>query len=162
YGPRSTCEPSEPEGAAMPAWICETCGVQQADTGEPPAACPICQDERQYVGWAGQRWTTAPHPRRDHTVRPCDEEPDPGGAGPEPAVASGQRALLVRTAGGNVLWDCVPMLDDQAIDRLRELGGIAAICMSHPHFYAANVDLADAFDARILIPRADQQWIQRP
>ena len=33
--------------------------------------------------------------------------------------------------------------------------------MSHPHFYGAHIDFADAFDARVLIPRADQQWIQR-
>jgi hypothetical protein len=34
----------------MPAWICRTCGVQQSDTDQPPADCPICNDERQYVG----------------------------------------------------------------------------------------------------------------
>ena len=42
----------------MPAWICVTCGVQQADSDQPPAHCPICQDERQYVGHGGQKWTT--------------------------------------------------------------------------------------------------------
>ena len=42
----------------MPAWICVTCAVQQADTEVPPERCPICEDERQYVGWEGQRWTT--------------------------------------------------------------------------------------------------------
>ena len=60
-----------------------------------------------------------------------------------------------------MLWDCVPVLDDATRQRVEELGGIAAICMSHPHFYAANVDLADAFDATIHIPRADQQWVRR-
>jgi len=49
-----------------------------------------------------------------------------------------------------------------ALLALGQLGGIDAICMSHPHFYAANVEFADAFGARIFIPRADQQWIQRP
>jgi hypothetical protein len=55
----------------------------------------------------------------------------------------------------------VPLLDDAAVERITQLGGIAAICMSHPHFYAANVEFADAFDARILIPRADERWVQR-
>jgi len=91
-----------------------------------------------------------------------EEEPDLLGIGLEPSFAIGQRALLVRTARGNVLWDCVSLLDDSAVERITELGGISAICMSHPHFYAANVDFADAFDARILIPRADRQWVQRP
>jgi hypothetical protein len=67
----------------------------------------------------------------------------------------------VRTPGGNVLWDCVPLLDDAAEERIRALGGISAIAVSHPHFYAAVVDLADAFDARVLLPAADRAWVQR-
>jgi hypothetical protein len=70
--------------------------------------------------------------------------------------------LLVRTPHGNVLWDCIPLLDDAALEQITDLGGIHTICMSHPHFYGAHIDFADAFDARVLIPHADQQWIQRP
>ena len=33
----------------MTEWICRTCGVEQAVAAEPPAACAICTDERQYV-----------------------------------------------------------------------------------------------------------------
>ena len=83
-------------------------------------------------------------------------------SGWNPPFAIGQRALLVCTPGGNVLWDCVSLLDDAALERIAQLGGISAICMSHPHFYAAHVDFADAFDARILIPQADAAWIRRP
>jgi hypothetical protein len=144
------------------AWICLTCGVQYPDTDRPPEHCPICEDERQYVGWEGQRWTTREELLAAHRTVLREEEPGLLGVGVEPPVAIGQRALLVRTPAGNVLWDCVPLLDDDAAARIAELGGIAAIVMSHPHFYAAHVDIADAFDARVLIPRADQQWIQRP
>ena len=146
----------------MPAWICLTCGVQYPDTGQPPDGCAICLDERQYVGWDGQRWTTMPEIAGDHAVVLREEEPGLVGIGVEPAFAIGQRALLVRTPHGNVLWDCVSLLDDQAHSRITELGGIAAVCMSHPHFYGANVEFADAFGARIFIPRADRKWIQRP
>jgi hypothetical protein len=146
----------------MPAWICATCGVQQADTRRPPDRCAICADERQYVGWGGQRWTTMADLARDHAVVVRAEEPRLFGVGMEPAFAIGQRALLVCTAQGNVLWDCTSLLDDAARARITELGGISAICMSHPHFYAAHIEFADAFDARVFIPRADQQWIQRP
>lgn len=146
----------------MPAWICATCGVQYPDTGQPPAACPICQDERQYVGWDGQRWTTMTELARDHAVVLRDEEPGLTGVGVEPSFAIGQRALLVRTPQGNVLWDCISLLDEAARGQLRDAGGIDAICMSHPHFYGSCVEIADAFGARILIPRADRQWIQRP
>lgn len=146
----------------MPAWICQTCGVQHPDTAEPPAHCPICEDERQYVGWEGQRWTTAADLARDHRTVLREEEPDLVGVGVEPSFAIGQRALLVRTPAGNVLWDCISLLDDDARRQIADLGGIDAVCISHPHFYGANVDVADAFDARVLLPRADQRWIQRP
>jgi glyoxylase-like metal-dependent hydrolase (beta-lactamase superfamily II) len=146
----------------MPAWICGTCGVQQADTAAPPASCPICTDERQYVGWDGQQWLTMAELAADHMVVIREEEPGLLGIGVEPSFGIGQRALLVRTTQGNVLWDCIPLLDDTARNRITALGGIAAICMSHPHFYGANVEFADAFGARILVPRADEQWIQRP
>jgi hypothetical protein len=144
------------------AWICATCGVQYPDTAEPPPGCPICEDERQYVGWDGQRWTTAAELAHDHASDLRDEEPDLLGVGVTPSFGIGQRALLVRTPAGNVLWDCVSLLDDAARERIGALGGIDTICMSHPHFYGAHVEIADAFDARVLIPRADEEWIQRP
>lgn len=146
----------------MTAWICATCAVQQPDTEEPPAICPICDDERQYVGWDGQHWTTADDIASKHVSVVREEEPGLVGVGLEPGFAIGQRALLVRTSGGNVLWDCVPSVDAAAREAIAELGGIAAIAMSHPHFYGAYVDLADHFDARVLIPAADRTWIQRP
>ena len=73
----------------MPAWICATCGVQYPDTAQPPAACPICEDERQYVGWGGQRWTTTAELGRDHAVVLREEEPGLTGVGVEPTFAIG-------------------------------------------------------------------------
>jgi hypothetical protein len=146
----------------MPAWICVTCGVQHADSPRPPRRCDICEDERQYVGPDGQQWTTMEALAADHATALREEEPGLIGLGVEPAVAIGQRALLVTTPRGNVLWDCVPLLDDHAYDAIRGHGGIEAVCMSHPHFYAAHVEFADAFDARVLIPYADREWVRRP
>ena len=39
-------------------YVCITCGTQFSPSVEPPAACPICEDDRQYVGLDGQKWTT--------------------------------------------------------------------------------------------------------
>ena len=39
-------------------WVCVICAAQFADSETPPERCPICEDERQYVGAGGQRWTT--------------------------------------------------------------------------------------------------------
>jgi hypothetical protein len=144
------------------AFLCVTCGTQFPPSAAPPDQCPICLDERQYVGWEGQRWTTRADLLREHRSELREEEPDLVGVGVTPAVAIGQRGLLVRTPAGNVLWDCVPVLDDAAAERIAELGGIAAIAISHPHFYAANIDIADAFGATVFLPAADRRWVQRP
>ena len=133
----------------MPAWICVTCGVQYPDTDRHPDGCPICADERQYVGWNGQQWTTMAEIARDHAVVMRNEEADLIGVGVEPSFAIGQRALLVRTPHGNVMWDCISLLDERARQQIADLGGIVAICLSHPHFYAANVEFADVFDAHL-------------
>ena len=68
----------------MTAWICVTCGVQQADTPRPPDGCAICADERQYVGFGGQRWTTMTDIADDHVVVVREEEPGLFGVGMDP------------------------------------------------------------------------------
>ena len=146
----------------MPAWICVRCGVQYSDTLRPPDGCPIWADEREAVHEGGQQWTTAEELATDHVTELREEEPGLIGVGVAPSFGIGQRALLVRTPHGNVLWDCVSLFDDAARTAVAAWGGIAAICPSHPHFYGACVDVAEAFEARVLVPRADERWIQRP
>ncbi len=146
----------------MPCSICETCGMQFAETVEPPPGCPVCEDERQYIGPQGQRWTTVEELRAGHETVVRDEEPGLLGIGTEPAFAIGQRALLVQTPAGNVLWDCISLLDEVAIERVTELGGIAAIAISHPHYYSSMVEWSRAFDdAPILLHAADREWVMR-
>ena len=147
----------------MPHYICRTCGVQHAASETPPVECAICLDERQYIGWNGQQWTTLDEMRAEGyqtDIRPL--EPGLTGIGISPSFSIGQRALLVQTPGGNVLYDCISYIDDAGIAAVRELGGIRAIAMSHPHFYDSMVEWARAFDAAIYIPEADRQWVMRP
>jgi len=148
----------------MEAFICRTCGVQYAPTDQPPERCPICEDERQYVGWNGQQWTTMAaliaEGRQNHVSQ---EEPGLYAIDTRPQVAIGQRALLVQTPAGNVMWDCVTLVDDASIEKVRELGGLAAIAISHPHFYASNAAWSRAFDdCPVYIHAADGEWVQFP
>ncbi|MFD0690572.1 MBL fold metallo-hydrolase [Actinomadura fibrosa] len=140
--------------------ICTTCGVQYA---EPRPDCPICEDERQYVGWDGQTWTTLERLRAaGHRGRVEEEGPGVAGVGTEPATAIGQRALLLRAPSGNVLWDMVTYIDDDLVRRVRDLGGVSAIAISHPHFYGSMIEWAHAFDAPVYVHAADRAWIARP
>ncbi|MBO0746308.1 MAG: MBL fold metallo-hydrolase [Candidatus Dormibacteraeota bacterium] len=152
----------------MPTWICRACGTQHPDTEAPPAACPICDDPRQPVPPSGQAWTTPEELARTHdaTIRVLerDREGEPllVGIGSTPGFAIGQRALLVRGPSGNVLWDCVPLLDPTIRLAVESLGGIHVIAISHPHYYSTMVDWAHAFGARILLHEADREWVMRP
>jgi len=84
------------------------------------------------------------------------------GVGASPPTAIGQRALLVRGPAGNVLWDMITYIDDDLVAQVRELGGVSAIAISHPHFYGSMIEWAHAFDAPVYIHAADRQWVARP
>ena len=147
----------------MTNFICATCGVQFAATDAPPAHCPICEDERQYIGWQGQRWTTLEELRADHRNEIREEEPGLLGIGTTPSFAIGQRALLVPTPGGNIMWECVSLIDDESVAAVRARGGLRAIAISHPHYYSAMVEWSRAFDnAPISIHAAERRWVLRP
>ena len=146
----------------MPYYICITCGTQHAASDQPPPRCAICEDERQFVNWGGQQWTTLERLRERHRIVLRREDPGLEGVGIEPAFAIGQRALLVRTASGNVLWDCIPLIDGAIADAVQGLGGIRAIAISHPHYYSAMVEWSEACDgAPIYLHAADRAWVMR-
>jgi glyoxylase-like metal-dependent hydrolase (beta-lactamase superfamily II) len=140
--------------------ICRTCGVQQDVEAE---VCPICADDRQYVGWKGQQWTTVASLGADgHRGVVREEVPGLYGVGAEPATAIGQRALLVPGEGGNVLWDCVSVIDESTVDAVRAQGGVAAIAISHPHFFGSMVEWSEAFGGvPIYVHEADREWVRR-
>jgi hypothetical protein len=147
----------------MPNFICTTCGTQYAEGEQPPSLCLICEDDRQYVKVTGQHWTTHDKLRLTNRNSIRFEEPGLIGFGIEPQFAIGQRALLVRTAKGNVLWDCIPLLDPAVVEMVRGLGGISAIAISHPHYYSSMIEWSRAFgDVPIYLHAADEQWVMRP
>ncbi len=146
----------------MPAFICTACGTQYPESEKPPAQCVICEEERQYVPPRGQTWTTLAALSEGHFNAFREYGDGIIGIGSQPHFAIGQRALLVRTDAGNILWDCVATLDAATVTLIEGLGGIDAIAISHPHFYTTMVEWARAFTARIHLHAADKQWIMRP
>jgi len=147
----------------MPPFVCVTCGNQYQAGHQPPARCAICEDERQYVNPKGQSWATMEELRRDHRnlIRPL--EPGLSEIGTDPKFAIGQRALLVQAARGNVLWDCVSLIDQATIDAIQGLGGISALAMSHPHMFGSMVEWSHAFGkAPIYLHAEFERWVQRP
>src|ERR1700761_2770735 len=128
----------------MDAFICTTCGTQFAPSEKPPAQCVICEEERQFVLPTGQSWTTLSRLQKTHMATFRD---DGGliGIGTSPNFGITQRALLVRAASGNVLWDCISLIDGTMVDLINGIGGLNAIAISHPHYYTTCVEWSRAF-----------------
>ncbi len=145
----------------MPAFICVTCGSQFAPTEGAPKRCPICDEDRQYVPPSGQAWTTHEALARSHFNTFRQHEAGLIGIGTAPAFAIGQRALLLQTARGNILWDCISLLDEATVAIVKALGGLIGIAISHPHYYASMVEWAHAFDVPIHLHGGDRQWVMR-
>ena len=141
--------------------ICSTCGTQFPTTDRSSLkTCFICDDPRQYVPPSGQSFTTLSDLYKTHTnaFTPFADDERFVSIHTEPKFAIGQRAILVKTDKGNVLWDCVTLLDEETIGRVEALGGLKAIVISHPHYYSTHVQWARAFGCPVYIAAEDEQW----
>jgi hypothetical protein len=145
----------------MDRFICMACGTQYPDSEEPPQACRICDDERQFVPPEGQRWTTLAElsSERRNELR---EQGTLTGLATTPAFAIGQRALLVPYGDSNLMWDCITLIDADTAEEVERRGGLAAIAISHPHYYSCMVEWAHRFDCPVHLHAADAEWVMRP
>jgi hypothetical protein len=124
--------------------------------------CAICCDERQYVGFDGQKWTTLEDLRASNKNIVHEEEPRLTGIRTTPAFAIGQRALVIESSGGNVLWDCIALIDEATIAAIKARGGLKAIAISHPHYYTTMVEWSRAFGGiPVYLHSADRKWVMR-
>ena len=147
----------------MEHFVCVTCGAQFAATAAEPERCAVCEDERQYVGHEGQQWTTLEELRQDHRSQIEDIEPGLTGFVTEPKVAIGQQAHLIETPAGNLLWNCISYVDDETAAAVEARGGLAAIAISHPHFYTGMVEWSRALGGvPIWLHADDRAWVMRP
>ncbi len=160
---------SENKSLYDPKWtgswlVCNTCGTQfPTDDKHKVTTCLICDDPRQYVPPSGQSFVSLDALRssgRSNVFTPIAADPERLIAiNTQPKVAIGQRAILVRTPEGNVLWDCVTLLDDETIAKVKGLGGLKAIVISHPHYYSTHLEWARAFDCPVYLAAEDREWL---
>lgn len=146
-----------------PRPVCVNCGVAYAPRIPTPQACPICQDER-VTAPAVQRWSSVPHVTAAHACEIRTYEPELlAGIALTPSFGIGQRAMLVELPGGCILWDCISAVDDAAVAYIEARGGLAAIALSHPHFYGAMAQWSEAFGGTpAYVHEADRDWVVDP
>lgn len=146
----------------MPNFICVACGMQYPQSEAPSANCRVCTDERQFVPAAGQSWTTLDGLRKAYSNKFRRLAPGIMTIETTPAFGIGQRAFLACTPAGNVLWECISLIDDATIEILQGLGGVTAIAISHPHYYTTMVEWSRALgNVPIHLHAEDRQWVIR-
>ena len=106
--------------------------------------------------------------RARHRLALKDEGDGLLGIGTEPEVRDRPARAAgagggARRPGSNVLWDCISLIDRAAIRVVEAQGGLGAIAISHPHYYASMVEWSRAFGgAPIYLHADDRQWVMRP
>jgi hypothetical protein len=141
--------------------VCTACGTQFPTTDRASLnTCFVCDDPRQYTPGSGQSFTTLADIRIAHKneFQPIADEPRLISITPSPKLGIGQRAILVRTPAGNILWDCVTLIDEATIAEINKLGGLHGIVISHPHYYTTHVEWAKAFNCSVYLAVEDKKW----
>ncbi len=139
--------------------FCTTCGTQFIDTKHTSGNCPVCSNDRQYLPAKGQAWTKMEELRSNYTnlfTRISDNLYE---IITLPKFAIGQKAFLILSPNGNILWDCISLLNEATVEFIKSKGGLKAIVISHPHYYSSINDWAETFNCPIYIHQNDEEFI---
>lgn len=113
--------------------VCTACGTQfPTPDSSALKTCFICDDPRQYTPPSGQAFSTLAEIRTKHknVFQPFETDARFVSITTTPKLAIGQRAILVRTPAGNILWDCLTLLDEDTIAEIKKLGGLRGVCFN--------------------------------
>ena len=139
--------------------LCSTCGTQFNNAEHTAKDCPVCSNDRQYIPAKGQSWTKLDDLQNNYSNIIKEFSPNFYEIKTIPKFAIGQRAFLIITPKGNILWDCISLLNDSTIEFIKSKGGLKAIAISHPHYYSSMNDWAEVFDCPIYIHQSDEEFI---
>jgi hypothetical protein len=111
----------------------------------------------------GQRWATLDELSAEgHRGAVENVEVGLFGVTVRPKVGIGQRALLLQTPSGNLLWDPIGYVDDDLAAAVAALGGVAVVAASHPHMFGVQVEWSYRFgSAPVYVTAADREWLRR-
>ncbi|CAK0757810.1 hypothetical protein CVIRNUC_002571 [Coccomyxa viridis] len=140
--------------------VCTQCGAQYPTDRRD--SCKLCEDERGTQRRDGQQWISQAELHEKHKNVLFEEERGVLSIGTEPGFGVGQRALLIQTEEGNILWDCINVLQPEIARQIHASGGIRAIAISHPHFFGGIATWAEEFDAPVYIHEKDKHFVTEP
>jgi hypothetical protein len=139
--------------------FCSACGTAFVDEKFTSGNCPVCSDDRQYIPSKGQSWTKREDLQNNFNNLITPIADNFYEIKTIPKFAIGQRAFLITSPNGNILWDCMPLLKDNTVEFIKSKGGLKAIAISHPHYYSSMNEWAETFNCPIYIHQSDEEFI---
>ena len=138
-------------------FACSNCGHWQMYFAVPPH-CPICSDVRNDLPEDGWDFRTLDQVRSGLRYHRREVIPGVWEFWITPRFGLDSHGWLLIEPGGNVAFEAAPCYDDDALDAIAGLGGIAPLAASHPHGYGALWQLQQRFSPPLLIQKEDLQW----
>ncbi|MBV9078878.1 MAG: hypothetical protein JO048_15545, partial [Methylobacteriaceae bacterium] len=115
----------------LPAFLCDNCGYWQRHF-EPPHVCPLCLDARHVVPQTGWRFHTLAEAEAAFPCHSAELEDGVWRFWNDPVSGIGPSSYLVRTEGGNLLFEGCAVFSGAALDHIASLGGVQVLSASHP------------------------------
>jgi hypothetical protein len=141
----------------LPAFLCDNCGFWQRHFARPPS-CPLCHDARHVVPQDGWRFWTEREARERFPCHWAELEPGVWRFWNDPISGIGPSGYLVRTDGGNMVFEGCGVWSEAALEQVETLGGVQVLSASHPHSYGALWQIQDRFDPELALHPSDFAW----
>lgn len=141
----------------LSSYACTNCGFWQRWFAVPPS-CPVCTDVRNELPPDGWEFVSPDEVDRRLTCSRQEVAPGMWGFATAPRFGLDSRGWLLCHPDGNVAFEAAPWYDDDALDAIEALGGIAVLASSHPHAYGALWRLQERFEPTVVVHRDDLAW----
>ncbi|ANY21926.1 MBL fold metallo-hydrolase [Gordonia terrae] len=146
----------------MRPWMCVFCANEFPPGETPPAMCPICDDDRQWLPESGPGFMPLDE-SADNALTTDEVESGLTALTVRPSVGIGQRGFVIATSDGNILWEPPGFIGPALVEWLERHGGLAAVAASHPHLVGASVSLSHRFGrVPVYYNDFDRRWVTRP
>lgn len=142
--------------------MCVFCANEFPPGETPPAMCPICDDDRQWLPESGPGFMPLDE-SADNALTTDEVESGLTALTVRPSVGIGQRGFVIATSDGNILWEPPGFIGPALVEWLERHGGLAAVAASHPHLVGASVSLSHRFGrVPVYYNDFDRRWVTRP
>ncbi len=141
----------------LPAFFCDNCGFWQRSFAPPPS-CPLCIDARHVMPQHGWRFRDAAEAEASFPCHWTEMEPGIWRFWNDPVEGIGSHSYLIRTPGGNLMFEGCAVYSADALAAIATLGGVQVLAASHPHSYGALWQIQDRFDPEVALHPGDLSW----